>query len=84
MTKPTENSVLVFKPYVMPSEEVEPKAMQRHSIKAVEDTINDIGPNKTTDQKITDACNRNNVDEFRVRKVAGFDKDGINEYKIVR
>lgn len=56
----------------------------KQSAQAVEDTIKEIGVNKTTDQKIAAACKRNGVDERRVRIVAGFDVGGINEYMIVR
>jgi hypothetical protein len=56
----------------------------KQSAQTVEDTITEIGVNKTTDKKISDACKRNNVDEDRIRVIAGFDKDGMNEYKIVR
>ena len=56
----------------------------KQSTQAVADTIAEIGVKKTTDKKIAAACKRYNVDENRVRKVAGFDKGGVNEYQITR
>lgn len=57
---------------------------EKREAQAVENTIKEIGDNKTTDKKIVAACKRHGSDEARVRKIAGFDKDGINEYKITR
>jgi hypothetical protein len=84
--RPTTNSNLVFKPYVMPSEEVRVDIVHNGSSKAVEAAILKIGTGtkKTTDKKIRDACTLYNVDETRVRIVAGLDKGGMNESKIVR
>jgi len=84
--KPSGCSTLVFKPYVFISkeDEIDIDAIRRESSEAVEKTIIEIGANKTTDLKISNACKRNKVDESRVRIIAGLDKGGMNEYQIVR
>jgi hypothetical protein len=80
----TKGSPLVFEAYIPPGERPEVTTKHRQLAQAVENAITQIGEKKTTDAKIENACNSNNVDENRVRIIAGLDKGGMNEYKIVR
>jgi hypothetical protein len=86
MTNPNkpQSAPLVFAPYVFQDENSDPEKMHRQSAQSITDAITQIGTNKTTDKKISAACKKHGVDESRVRTIAGFNKNGVNEYKVQR